>query len=88
MLAFTVGRSTASLCRPVQLHLCGGKVPLGRVTARRVGWKRFVMGLVVLSWEEVLYLELAVCASMDWACPEKLGLLTELGSGQSTFVRG
>jgi FtsH-binding integral membrane protein len=44
MLAFTVGRSTASLCRPVQLHLCGGKVPLGRVTARRVGWKRFVSG--------------------------------------------
>ena len=46
MLAFIVGRSAAGLCRPVQLHLCGGKVclPLGRVTARGASWKRLVSG--------------------------------------------
>ena len=44
MLAFVVGRSAAGLCRPVHLHLCGGKVPLGRVTARGASWKRLVSG--------------------------------------------
>lgn len=44
MLAFTVARGAASLCRPVQLVARGNRVCVECVATRGVGWRRLVSG--------------------------------------------
>ena len=45
MLALTVARSTALLCRPAQLSLGGcGRASLGRAVVRDAGWRRLASG--------------------------------------------
>ena len=44
MLAFTVIRTAASLCRPAQLVFRGNGVSVERVAARGGSWRRLVSG--------------------------------------------